>query len=98
MRGRKNWHGANAPKGYRANRLTFERVMEPAVIDPDPAVIRGLNDVDIALPEKDVGVLVTLPGMHGLRRNNIMAGDDNHERDVGGLHVLRRQPVKRASL
>ena len=56
--------------------------MEPAVIDPDPAVDRRLHDIDIALAEQDVVVLVGLAGMHGLRRNNIIAGDDDDQAET----------------
>ena len=66
--------------------------MEPAVVNPEPAVFRGVEDFGVAMSQADVGVIVAFARMHGLRRNNVISGHDHHERDVESLEVVGISP------
>src|SRR5215831_18172239 len=73
-------------------------VVEPAVIDPDTSVLGDAQHIHIAMTETNLGMLVGFSRVDRLRRNNIIAGDHHDQRDVGGIAILRRQPVERAFL
>jgi hypothetical protein len=77
---------------------SLERVVEPAIVDPDPSVLRGAHDIHIAMPEPDLGMLVGFSRVDRLRCNNILPGNHHGERDVGGIEILRGQPVEWALL
>ncbi len=62
--------------------------MEPAVVDSQAAVIRGVEDIGIAVSKTNVGMIVGLSGVDGLRRNNIISGHHDHKRSLGRLKVF----------
>src|ERR1700704_968650 len=84
------WHGCD--------NLSLQGFMELAVIDFEPTVLRGVEDIGVTLPEKNVGMIVGFPGVDGLRRNNIISGHYHHERNLGCSEVIRIEPVKGALL
>jgi hypothetical protein len=47
--------------------------MEPAVVDSDPALFRGVEDIGVALSKANVGMIVGFSRVDGLRRNNIVS-------------------------
>jgi len=73
-------------------------VVEPAVIDSDPAVFLGRDDIDVAPAEADVRIVVGFSGVHSLRCNNIVAGHHHDQRNVQVLEIRGGQSVKRALL
>jgi len=46
--------------------LALESVMEPAVINPDTPVVRGVDDVEVTPAKPDVWMVVGLSRMHDL--------------------------------
>lgn len=68
------WHGCE--------NLSLHGVVEPAVVDPDTAVFRGTEDICIALPKTDVGMIVGFSGVDRLRRNNIISGHHHDQRNA----------------
>src|SRR5665213_4232072 len=72
--------------------------MELAVVDFDPAVFGGAEDIGVTLPEQNVGMLVGSSGMDGLRCNNVISGHHDRQRDVGRLEIVSTEPVKQAGL
>ena len=65
---RKCCHTSNAYK-----ELNFESVMEPAVVDPDLPVLRGVEHVGITVTETDFVVLIGFMRVDRLRCNNVVA-------------------------
>src|SRR5207344_1592488 len=49
---------STAGQAFSGSSSSLERVVEPAVIDPDPSVLRGAHDIHIAMPEANFGMLV----------------------------------------
>src|SRR5258708_40212159 len=79
MAGRRQVHVGCAPPraGPRKRRhpsqaLSLKRIVELAVIDTDPAVLRGAEHVHIAMAETNLRMFVGFPRMDGLRCNNII--------------------------
>jgi len=68
--------------------------MEPAVIDPQPAVFRGTEDVGVAVAESDVGMVPGFSRVDGLRRDHVIPGHHRDQRNAGRVEVLRIEPVK----
>jgi hypothetical protein len=62
--------------------------MEPAVIYSKPTVFRGAEDIGVAVPETNVGMIVGFLGVHGLRRYNIISGHHHHERGARYREVI----------
>jgi hypothetical protein len=44
--------------------------MEPVIVDSQATVIRGIEDIDKAVPKANIPMIVEFPGVDGLRRNN----------------------------
>src|SRR5258708_34014011 len=84
------WHGCD--------NLPLNGFMELAIVDPEPALFGGIEDICVALPKTNIGVIVCLSGMNGLRRNNIISGHYHHERNLVYRKVVRIEPVKQALL
>lgn len=79
--------------------LPLQSLMEPAVVDPDPSVIRVVEDIGIAMAKTNVGMVVGFSGVHGLRRNHVISGHHHHhQRNAGSIEVAGVEPVKRALL
>ena len=72
--------------------------MEPGEVDPDPSIIGNAEGVDIAVPEANGEMVRGFPRMDGLRRNNVIAGRDDHERHACGLEILCAHPAERTGL
>ena len=68
--------------------LSLQCLMEPAVIDPQPPVVGGIQYFGVAMPDADVGMIVGFAGMDGLRCNNVVSGDHDRERDVVGFEFF----------
>ncbi len=62
--------------------LSFQSLMELAVVDSKPAVLRCIEDIGVAVAEANVGMVVGLSRMDGLRRNNVISGHHHHKRNV----------------
>ena len=56
--------------------------MEPAIVDSQATVIRGIEDIDKAVPKTNIAVIVGFSGVDGLRRNNIISGHHNRNRSL----------------
>src|ERR1700687_3559241 len=84
------WHGCD--------NLSLHGFMEPAVVDSNPTIFRGVEDVGVALPETNLGMVVGFSGVDGLRRNDIVSRHHHHERNLGCGEAIRVEPVERASL
>src|ERR1700687_2050661 len=50
------WHGCD--------NLSLQSLMEPAVVDSNPAVFRGADDIRVALPKTNVGMIVGSSRVH----------------------------------
>ena len=72
--------------------------MEPAVVDPEPAIFEVLEDIGIAVAKANVGMIVGFSGVDGLRRNNIISGHHHDKRNAGRFEVVGIEPVQRALL
>src|ERR1700732_3635657 len=79
-------------------KLCLKRLVEPAIVDFDPAVLRGVEDVGVAVSEANIEIIVRLSCVNGLRRNDIISRHHHRERDVECAEVVRGEPVKRACL
>jgi len=53
--------------------LSLDSVMKSAVVDSQTSIVRGIEDVHIAMAEPDVRIFIGLSRMDGLRCNNIVA-------------------------
>jgi len=62
-----------------AGSLSLQSLMEPAVIDSKPAIFRGADDVRVAMSKSDVGIVVHLSGLDGLRCNNVISCHHDNE-------------------
>src|SRR5258708_31855522 len=82
----------------KVSKLSLQSLVEPAVVDPEPAVFRAVEDIRIALPKTDGGMIVGFSRVDGLRRNNVVSGHHHHKRNVGCRDVVCVEPVKRALL
>ena len=69
--------------------LSLQRLVEPAVVDPEPAVFRTVEDIGEALPKTNGRIIVGPSRVDGLRRNNIVSGHNYHQRNVGCGEVFR---------
>src|ERR1700686_619071 len=78
--------------------LSLQSLMELAVVDPDPAVLRGVEDIGVALAKTNVGMVVGFPGVDGLRCNNIISGNHHDQRNLRCFEACGVEPVKRAFL
>jgi hypothetical protein len=72
--------------------------MEPAVVNPKPAVFRGVEDFRVAISQADVGMIVGLARMHGLRCNDVISGHDHDECDGESLEVVGIESEKGTAL
>ena len=50
------------------------------------------------MPEANGEMVIRFPRMDGLRRNNVIARHDDHERHVCGLKILCAHPAERTAL
>src|SRR5580692_886711 len=82
--------------GY--DNLSLHGLMEPAIVDPQAAVIRGIEDVGVAVSKKNIAVIVGLSGMDGLRCNDVISGYHDHERSLARLKVRSIGLIERALL
>src|SRR5437879_5500968 len=83
---------------YRCDKLSLQSLVEPAVVDLEPAVFRTVEDVCVALPKTNSGIIVGLSRVDGLRRNYIVSGHHYHQRNVGCSEVFGVEAVERALL
>src|SRR5260370_25977296 len=72
--------------------------MEPAIVNPEPAVFRSTEDFSVALPKADLGIFVGLSRMHRLRCDDVVSGHHHHEGDLDGFDVIGGQSVKPTAL
>src|SRR6266480_6890291 len=56
---------------HECGRLSRQCLVEPAVIDSKSAIFRSAEDFRVAVSKPNVGVIVGLTGVDGLRRNDI---------------------------
>ena len=68
--------------------LSLQRLMEPAVVDPQPPVLGGIQYSGVTMPDADIGMVVGFAGMDGLRCNNVVSGHHHRERDVVGFEFF----------
>ena len=68
------WHGCD--------NLFLQRFMEPAVVDSDPATLRGVEDIGVALAKANIRMIVGFSRMHCLSRHDIISGHHHHERNA----------------
>jgi hypothetical protein len=47
--------------------------MEPAVVYPKPAFLRGIEDIGVTLAKANVGMIVGFSGVHDLGRDNVIS-------------------------
>src|ERR1700735_2937248 len=85
------WHGYDNPscQGSVPKFLSLQGVMELAIVDPQATVIRGLEDIGIAVSKTNIVVIVSLSGVDGLRRNNIISGYHDDKRSLARVKVVR---------
>src|SRR6266404_8027377 len=60
------WHGCDY--------LSLQSLMEPAVIDSKPTIFRDAENIGVAVPKTNVGMIVGFSCVDGLRRNNVISG------------------------
>jgi hypothetical protein len=59
--------------------LFVQSLMELAVVDSNPAVLRCVEDIGVTLPKANIGMIVGPSGMNRLRCNNVIPGHHNHK-------------------
>src|ERR1700733_590798 len=91
------WHGYDN-LSFQGVMLSLDGFMEPAIVDSQATVIRGIEDIGIAVSKTNVAVIVGLAGVDGLRRNNIISGYHDHERSLDRLEVIRIGLIERTCL
>src|SRR5664279_3281389 len=76
--------------------LSLQSLVEPAVVDPDSAVVRGADDIGVAMAKTNGGMVVGFPGVHGLRRHHVISGHHHHQRNAGCVEAVGIEPAERA--
>ena len=61
--------------------LSRQRLVEPAIVDSEPAVLESVEDICVLASEENGRVIVGFPRMDGLRRNNIIPRHHHDKRN-----------------
>src|SRR6266513_29143 len=78
--------------------LGLNGFMEPAIVDPDAAVFRGIEDIRIAPPKTDIAIVVGFSRVDDLGRDDVVSGHYNHQRNLRCSKIVGIEPVERALL
>ena len=73
---------------HNCDNLSFQSFMEPAVVDSKATVLRGAEDIGVAVPETNVGMIVGFLRVDSLRRKDVISGHHHHERGTRCRKVI----------
>lgn len=69
--------------------------MEHAVVDPEPAILHGTENLGVAMAKANLQMIIEFSGVDGLRCNNVIARHHDGERNVGRRQCVGVKAVKR---
>src|SRR5258707_136332 len=84
---------ARSPRSFADTQYSLR-----AIVNADPTVVSDIEDIRVASPKTNIPIIVGFSRVDDLRRDDVVSGHHNHQRNVRCGKIVGIEPIERALL